>query len=122
MILYHYSCADNAPLILDSGYLEPTMQPLLDPSKFGPFLWLTDLAEPDADGLGLTSNSLACDRTAFRFAVDGSPARHWFYQSVFFPRAYVHALEAAPGAAPGHWYIADRKLKVLQWARVTPEG
>ena len=60
--LYHYTCDHARQLIGMRGKLKPHQHPLL--SKWRPLVWLTDLEEPDAGALGLTSLMLDCDRTA----------------------------------------------------------
>jgi hypothetical protein len=61
--LYHYTCGHSVNGIQRTGTLEPNAQPILGGVHL---VWLTDLAEPDVYGLGLTSHILKCRRTEYR--------------------------------------------------------
>ena len=66
MSLYHFTCVDHGhPAIQASGVLRPNLHRLLP--ELGPIVWLTDLAEPTRDAVGLTSVHLSCDRLAVRY-------------------------------------------------------
>ena len=68
--LYYYTCDHGRQLIGMRGKLKPHQHPLL--SEWRPLVWLTDLKEPDAGALGLTSLMLDCDRTAWRYRIRDS--------------------------------------------------
>lgn len=89
--LYHFCCSHSATEIDKTGVLRPIIAwrkfdevlTLHGHARTGlhrapAVLWLTDLAEPDRDGLGLTSVYIACDRTEFRYSVDARDAMPWF--------------------------------------------
>ena len=114
--LYHYTCPHWAPTIRAEGTLRPNVW---DPTGI-PLLWLTDLAVPYRDALGLTSQSLDCDRLAFRFAVKGCAHIVWWptwrrvalAQGAVSP-TFVESLEGAPGAAPVHWWVTRWPVEVV---------
>lgn len=106
--LYHYTCDDGARLIERDGFLKPGGDGLV---------WLTDLYPPHREALGLTSITLKCDRMTNRFRVlsrDGI-LRWMFVRRMFIQmgqRDWVHSLESAPGAKPGHWFITELTVPV----------
>lgn len=122
--LWHYTCAHSAPGIAASRHVEPRLQPQLG----GLILtWATDLHPPDRDALGLTYGALiSCDRTEFAFEVNPEPFIRWTLLRRSLLRSALRqdvlALEAAPGLAPVHWYVANERVRVLgaspAWARV----
>jgi hypothetical protein len=99
--LYHYTCSHGLVLIEQDCW---TLRPngLVEPS----LLWLTDLDQPDREGLGLTMRVLKCDRTRHRFIVpqplDVTP---WVEARRGFRPTYVESLEKAKGARPEHWFV-----------------
>jgi hypothetical protein len=102
-ILHHYTCDHALPRILACGELRPGIDGVL---------WLTDMAVPNRQALGLTSHTLTCDRLANRLDVSVDP-RLVMWWMVFRRdclanghRAYVEARESAPGARPMHWWVA----------------
>ena len=103
MILFHYTCDHGAEGIRRSGVLRPNPQALLP----RPLVWLTDLAEPHRDALGLTSLILSCDRTAHRFRVDTTAAMWWPHYARTVPPWAREALDGEPGAMPAHWWVVD---------------
>jgi hypothetical protein len=103
MILYHYSCRHGADAIhRDGGLLRPHQHPWLPE----PLLWLTDLDVPHREGLGLTSITLHCDRTEFRFAVDTTTAIWWPQYAHRINRSVRAQFDAAAGAMPAHWWVS----------------
>lgn len=114
MNLYHYTCVHRARLIGQRGTLNPNPQPFLDGRAL---VWLTDLAEPDRDGLGLTSSMLHCDRTEIRYTVVDSQnvavmSWHQWAEIEHIPRNVRSALEF--GGKPLHWYVALGPIQVVQ--------
>lgn len=105
--LYHYTCADHGePGIRASGVIRPGLDELV---------WLTDLAEPIRDALGLTQHVTRCDRMAYRFAVqDNGYTLPWHRARLALPRVYVDELEAAPGVMPMHWWVSGRPVRVVR--------
>ena len=122
--LYHYTCDHGRQLIGMRGKLKPHQHPLL--SKWRPLVWLTDLEEPDAGALGLTSLMLDCDRTAWRYRIRtpmhpdtvqpwlDSLSRMWADPDV------VRELELTP-SQPEHWWISYSPLwGILDQPEVQP--
>lgn len=101
--LYHYTCDDTFDIVGAVGELIP--------SPMTGTLWLTDLDAPVRAGLGLTSNSLKCDRTKHRYKVilDGEHAEAgivpWHEVRKVLDPNYVSNLEG-PGALPMHWFVS----------------
>jgi hypothetical protein len=84
--------------------------------------WLTDLDPPDRFGLGLTMNSIACDRTAWRCTVDAPAAERWsaYARRVRVPRELRDELEA--GRLPAHWWVSETPVAVLSVERRYARG
>lgn len=117
MKLYHYTCLHSEPDIRREGRLIPWSQPMLDGLHL---IWLTDMAWPDREGLGLTSLTLQCDRAQWRVTVDAQPQR-WVDFARTLPtklRPARRALEFAPGALPMHWWVSEVGLPALAIERV----
>jgi hypothetical protein len=119
--LYHYTCQHGRDAIGEAGTLlapeqvQPGHAARLPPHmrELSWFIWLTDLDVPHRDALGLTSHSLACDRTRYRYRVaDTSHARRWTQLRSSCHPGMVEALESAPGAMPAHWWIATHPVRV----------
>jgi hypothetical protein len=108
VILFHFTCSHGAEAIEREHRLRPNRHPWLPE----PLLWLTDLVDPpNRDSLGLTSHTLRCDRMAYRFAVDTTAERWGTYaHRIGLPRITRDELEGAPGALPGHWWVAVHTL------------
>lgn len=104
--LYHYTCEHRAARIGRRGVLVPHAQPMLGGRRV---VWLTDLDEPDREGLGLTSHTLDCDRTNVRYRVRDPLAlgavtwREWA-EVERIERSTRSALEL--GRKPRHWYVS----------------
>lgn len=114
--LWHYTCAHQAPLIRADGYVRP-VRDLAAPARhvpaWGAFAWFTDLAAPIREALGLTSWSLDCDRTAYRFRVEpGVEVVAWMSVRREYPWAW--RLESEPGARPAHWYVSAEPVPVRE--------
>lgn len=108
MILYHYTCGHGRLALGDEGQLLAAAD-LVDRVMPWPstVIWLTDLPEPDADRLGLTSQILLCDRTAHRYRVTARRGvATWSLVRRHAPNDVVVDLESAPGADPAHWFVA----------------
>ena len=110
MSLWHFTCADHGlPGIRETGELRPNELAAL------PLVWLTDLAVPSRDALGLTSWSLSCDRTEVRVPVPAHPAiEPWWTWRRAHPelRPWAELLEAALGARPAHWLVSASPLPI----------
>jgi hypothetical protein len=126
---YHYTCDHRAPEIDRDGFLRPWPDagarrrhaaalahwPLPDP-----LVWLTDLDTPLRDALGLTADTLHCDRTAHRFTVaDPAACQPWHRYARRLDPAARHEVEtAAPGLLPMHWWVSIGPVSVLVRERV----
>lgn len=109
--IWHYSCEHSAQGIARDGFLRPGADG---------FVWMTDLHPPVREALGLTMLTIKCDRMAYQWQVaDRTNVRRWMLVRKSLPRAYVHGLESAPGARPGHWFISETNVPIL---RVTAEA
>jgi hypothetical protein len=81
-------------------------------------VWLTDLAVADRLALGLTSLTLSCDRTAYRFEVAdvnevAEPWVKWAHRHRI-PSAVRDGLDGNPGAQPLRWWVAEQPVPVLR--------
>lgn len=105
--LYHYTCAHGAKGITRRGMIRPAPHPLLPGYRI---VWLTDMATPDRNGLGLTSEYLACDRLAFRYVVEAEDAESWnaFTARVAVPLAVRLYLEE--GRLVDRWFVLERSV------------
>lgn len=115
--LYHFTCADGATAIERARELIPNPQPVLDGA---PLVWLTDLPDPDAQGLGLTADWIRCDRTQYRVTVEATPDTvrwgHWAHDHPL-PRILRDRLE--DGRLPAHWWVSERAVPILEITRRT---
>jgi hypothetical protein len=121
MRLWHYTCADAAPLIRDAGVLVPNAAQTWLPE---PVVWATDLLPgdvPDLDlALGLRGQWVTCDRTEFRFEVIEVAA---FEPWTVYARRQVRAgaldrdaralLDSTPGGWPRHWWVSPLTVRIL---------
>lgn len=109
--LYHYCCSHSRADIGKRGVLRPHYQPYLDRS----LIWFTDLAEPDREGLGLTSTIIACDRTEFRYRVTDErtclPFSAWWQAERIDP--LVVSELTFPPKRPKHWYVSEVPVPVV---------
>lgn len=120
MTLYHYTCDHGHEALGESAVLLPAATrsddvrfryPGMWPSQL---VWLTDLARPNRNGLGLTMNWVVCDRTAHRYRVtDDSLVMHWTDVARHLSREQRDLLEAAPGALPRHWWCSSGPVPVV---------
>lgn len=112
-VLYHYTCCHSVPGILRAGMvLYPHEHPLLP--ELGPVVWLTDLeALTNVRAVGLTSETIGCDRTEFRFAATATDIAglSWWprVRGRCRPRV-VDDLEAF--GWPERWWIATEPVTV----------
>lgn len=109
MTLWHYTCDHGrAAILADSGTLRPNLRAPI------PILWLTDLAAPERDALGLTSRILDCDRTEHRFRIDDPiDVLPWAALRLRYRPTLVAGLETAPGAQPEHWYVTLQPQRAI---------
>ncbi len=116
MRLFHFTCEDHgAPGIREDGVIRPSPLYVLDigltPRMY--VAWLTDLPDPRRYQVGLTSQSLTCDRMAVRFEADVD-AERWRR----FARRHRDVL---PGwwrrdlerfGDPWHWFVSTEPVPV----------
>lgn len=105
-VLYHFTCLDHGVALLGEG------EAILKPGHDG-FVWITDLSIPFAKPLGLTKNTLTCDRTQARYKVlDAERIDWWMDARKILPDSFVWPLELAQGAMPMHWYLSTEPVHV----------
>lgn len=109
--LWHYTCHHRAKLIGRRGVLRPHLHPLLDDI---PVVWLTDLAVPDVDGLGLTSTTLRCDRTEVRYRVIEGHAIPWREWRMTLRVDPVTISELTFGRRSRHWFVSTGPVAVVR--------
>jgi hypothetical protein len=109
MTLYHFTCDHGRDGIVRDGVVKPNRHPYLGLAV----AWFTDLADPTADEVGLTSATLRCDRLAYRFEiVDLAKAHPWLgsvEQSVT-PIQYQADLHRF--STPRHWWVSRQPVSV----------
>lgn len=133
--LFHFTCSHCVGGIRRDGLLVPALRLARDPAKYaaltaelrvvadqvGALVWLTDLEPPVLrEAVGLTGDSLACDRTEYCFEVE----TNWDVIRWWPPYRREHPelryLEESPGVLPMHWYVATGEVAVT--AEVTGGG
>ena len=117
---YHYTCAHGAKGILKVGQVRPLsgwwQMLAVAGARIGTapnVVWLTDMEEPDAQALGLTSVMLDCDRTEFRFEVTGPRIRpwgEWADENGVNPRCRQMLEE---GRDPSHWFVSTLPVRAV---------
>lgn len=110
-VLYHYTCSHGMTGIRRARKVLPNPVHTLAGAHVA---WLTDLAEPDRAGLGLTSQMLTCDRLAYRVTVRPYGAVHWpiWAREHRVDREYRNVLESF--GWPMHWWISEQPLAVIE--------
>lgn len=108
MTFYHYTCDHGRRCIGDSGKLMPhgsEDMPLV--------VWMTDLAEPDIIGLGLTSEILPCERWTYRYRItdERSVLPYTEIQHLIHPQVQLSLHHA--GSLPQHWFISFQPLSAV---------
>lgn len=132
MTLFHYCCEHVAPKIARDGFLKPGMawrhydfkmlshgEPMSGLWRAPAVVWLTDLARPDRQALGLTSFTLPCDRTEVRFTVsDATGVVPWrdFAETHGAASDWLSVMEA--GRSPEHWFVATNCLPICEQIRM----
>lgn len=117
--LWHYTCSHSRAELGDEGVLLPTAD-RADVSRLGInawpsfFVWVTDMAEPEPNALGLTRNHIRCDRTEHRYWVtDASDIVPWQHVLDTDPGyASVASLLLSPGADPSRWFVSSGPVPV----------
>lgn len=116
--LWHYTCSDHG-----GARIVDVLLPANDLragaghsgiGNFGRFIWLTDLAVPNREVLGLVGRFTKCDRTAIRYRVlDNTHVSRWVDVRRTVSAFHRQNLEASPGARPMHWYVSERPVPVV---------
>lgn len=111
--LWHYTCHHGALALGDTGTLLCAAQQVDEapPLPLGAdmllqMVWATDMSPPERAALGLTSNTIDCDRMAYRYRVPSYAFRRWGTVRSSLPTQLVDALELAPGAQPAVWWVS----------------
>jgi hypothetical protein len=120
--LWHFTCDHAARRIGDRGDLVSAL--VLVPDKplpwWSAYVWLTDLAHPPREALGLTSRMLSCDRLAHRYRVlDASGAYPWVAVRRNVPERLRAPLELQAGVRLVHWWVALGPVPVVEQSEVT---
>lgn len=114
--LWHYTCRHGYDGIgPGSGRVRPGAELINGEAPWpSSFVWLTDLAVPLREPLGLTSMLSRCDRTAHRYRVTNAAGiQRWVTFARALPRQMREELEAAPGARPTHWWVSLAPVPVV---------
>lgn len=108
--LWHFTCAHTAAHLGPRGILRPVWQPLLGLD----LTWATDLAEADAEALGLTAVLTTCDRTAARYRIldpdAWQPFASW-WPGRLDPR--VVSMLTYPPKRPARWWVIEAPAAVV---------
>lgn len=111
-LLYHFTCDHGRDGIAQTGILLPRIHPFMP--HLGPLLWLTDVAVPTPEAVGLTSRSLTCDRLSYRYCVRTSAALPWSQIRARANADVVATLESY--GHPEHWWVARRPLTASEFS------
>lgn len=78
-------------------------------------IWLSDLAFPTPQMLGLTAFMLKCNRMEWVIEVETEVAVPWtvWAHNHAVPFHIRMALDGAPGAAPHRWWVSEVPLDVV---------
>jgi hypothetical protein len=118
--LYHYTCIHGWNALGDSGEVLPLIR--LDPkaaariprryTDLARISWFTDLDYPYRPELGLTSRTVACDRTGFRYrAVSTFGIVPWLHSH--WRAGWLRQLDQADGVLPRHWFVSAQPVPVV---------
>lgn len=109
-ILYHYTAMFHLPKIMQDGFLKLTESNLrLDVEMYKPVVWLTDLAQPTARGLGLDGSLL--DKTEIRIHVKKKVTfKTWEAFAVKNKMNKELKKVFSDDRSPEHWYISTNPV------------
>ncbi|MEV6035996.1 hypothetical protein AB0L65_32915 [Nonomuraea sp. NPDC052116] len=109
-VLWHYTCDHGATGIVRDGMVKPNLHPLLGV----PVAWFTDLDRAHRLELGLTSDTLKCDRMAHRFEVADPESLLWWPKAARLLRlSQAVRAELETGRLPAHWWVSFEPVAVL---------
>jgi hypothetical protein len=121
--LYHYTCGHGATDIRKQDRIIPGVHLHGKDVGGARFAWFTDLAPPvPREAVGLTSLTLACDRTECVFTVDRDAPNIRRWVDVRRSHPDLWHLELAEGAAPMHWFVSEHPVPVLAEVTANPRG
>jgi hypothetical protein len=117
--LWHFTCDHFVTDIRAVGALVPHRHPLFP--TLGPVVWLTTQEDPDRYAVGLTSDTLACDRMANRFrAAETQGCLPWpdvrdFMRDLGQPGFDALTLAMFDGGrAPATWWVSPTAVPVVR--------
>lgn len=106
MTLFHFTCQHGYEGIEEAQSIRPNPHPWM--KALGPVIWLTDLEQPDAFEVGLTSQTLSCDRLKHRYEVTTQNTHKWTDLRYKVHSTLVEELESL--GKPEHWFLVRRPL------------
>ncbi len=112
LTLYHFTCEHGHTGISKTGVLLPNRHPFAP--GVGPLLWLTDLADPTPEAVGLTSEWQPCNRLAHRYRVCSKAAKSWTLIRPRFPLRVVEDMESF--GTPEHWWVIQRPVLASEFS------
>ena len=108
--LYHYTCSHGAAGIKQLGAVYPNWHPWLDV----PLAWFTNSPTPDPIALGLTSDTLDCDRTQYRFrALEVGSLVPWLGSTVQAAAPLQVQVGLQSLGQPSLWWISRKLVKAV---------
>jgi hypothetical protein len=127
--LYHFTCHHGHDALGDKGDVVPLeihspANVHLVPDEYRDMTrisWFTDLEIAFPEALGLTTRTIRCDRTLFRYrVVDTFGIVPWTLS--VWRNGRLRELEKADGALPVHWYVAAVPVRVVYDPVGVPRG
>jgi hypothetical protein len=114
-VLYHYTCSHHADAIRESGLIYPGVRLHGRDVGGARFAWFTDLAPPvPREAVGLTSVTLACDRTECAFMVHRQSPGIERWIDVRRSHRDLWDLELADGVTPMHWFVSQTAVATMR--------
>lgn len=114
MSYWHFTCSDGATMIGEVGVLKPHWHPMVGAS----LIWLTNDPAPSRDAVGLTSDTLFCDRMEFRYRIIDDEAylkiRRWLGSTEQSRTAPHHQADLHRYSEPSKWYVSTKQLLAEQ--------
>jgi hypothetical protein len=107
--MWHYTCDHGAAGIVRDGLVRPNRHPLLGVAV----AWFTDLDSGHRQELGLTSDTLGCDRMAHRFEVAQEGLLWWPKAARQLQVTTRVRAELETGRLPAHWWLSLEPVAVL---------
>jgi hypothetical protein len=78
--------------------------------------WVTDMAVPEREALGLTQHTTPCDRMEFRYRVLSPSRAVWWpvWARANLEPAMRRRLESQGASRPAHWWVSEEPLWVVR--------